>query len=272
MINSIPVHKLIIEHTTQKSISEVKQHLKPFKKIDIQNFLEFIYSAGKKYTDSEPFQKMCKLIGFDNPQKIDLVERRRNLINDEKSKDFTIINQKNNNQKIKVHKIVLIAKTGLFPNLFSSIQENDNLKSINHKLETSFESLRFFISHLYTNDSFEHNLKPSCINELLQLLDYYLLPTNNSLFLHLNYHAHPEHFFCAGEKYITWRNKMKMEILQIKQKEMEKIKETEKEKEQEKEEEKIMQKQKGKGNGKEKQKGRGRGKNNAKAKGKGKRK
>ncbi|KAJ6252706.1 ankyrin repeat-containing protein [Anaeramoeba flamelloides] len=99
--------------------------------------------------------------------------------NEKYPKDFEILVE---NKPIKVHKFVLCARSGLFRNMFSSIEEE--ILNISDYSQKSFETIQILINYFYSNSidcsKIEKKKLPNILLELADLFDYYQLEQNST--------------------------------------------------------------------------------------------
>ncbi|KAJ3423529.1 btb/poz domain-containing protein [Anaeramoeba flamelloides] len=139
----------------------------------------------------EEIQEYKKIIKTIDPKTtiIDWHHCLTQLYFDEESKDFEIIitdekSNENNPTTIKVHKWVLVSRSGMFRNFFQSIEHN----TTNQVTDYSKRSLSFwkiFIKYLYTsNIELEDKLDEKVINEFKEASDYFQLNDESNLLWH----------------------------------------------------------------------------------------
>ncbi|KAJ6237817.1 btk-binding protein-related [Anaeramoeba flamelloides] len=211
-INEIKVHKLLLEWRIGETIDNIQKVFKKYSNINIKEFLRWVYSDDFNGKEQSVFTDICKDFGIKNPQNSQKSLKRdlKNLVTDEKTKDFTIlikvpldklednttendiqINQKLNGnelkdmltveKEIKIHKLILIARSQLYRDMFTNITETIN--SVHDYSGKSFQTLKIFYKFLYTRKiEFENDDDVDLIiNELEDVIDYYQLNSNSYL-------------------------------------------------------------------------------------------
>ncbi|KAJ6245789.1 polyubiquitin 8-related [Anaeramoeba flamelloides] len=193
------VHSLLIKARTKKDPQQIKATLeKNFKnQEDINSFLQWVY--GDKNLKNERVSQTMKLIGMEStPTKYTLLEDISNLWLDNDSKDFSIIikNEKDSldqeeeeeEERVTVHKFVLVARSGLFREMFGNLNEKEKkINQIRDYSGRSCESLNILLKYLYTNSiKLTADNDPELILEELQdAKDYYQLGKKSTITLEL---------------------------------------------------------------------------------------
>ncbi|KAJ3452700.1 btk-binding protein-related [Anaeramoeba flamelloides] len=192
----IPVHKCLVESRIGRKMDEIQKTLINFSKEEINTFLKWVYygdvmnlKSVKPIFDSFSLTFPPLLRNFEN----DLLK----LYKDEDSKDFSILVDMNNEEndedqdddddddedfeEIPVHKIILIARSGLFREMFDNIKENSN--SVKDFSGKTIESLEILIHYLYTGKiELTADDDPQLVcEELEDAMEYYQLNKNCSL-------------------------------------------------------------------------------------------
>ncbi|KAJ3449182.1 hypothetical protein M0812_05327 [Anaeramoeba flamelloides] len=203
----IPIHKTLIELRTNLSINKIEKILNKndFKRQDIDFFLKWIY-----YGDQEN-EKILKSIfkslhlSFSPDDKEHSLKKDLfRLFKDEDSKDFIIkvkIDDDDDDddneeeeegeegegeeryENIPVHKLILIARSGLFREMFENNKEKQNIKKVNDYSGKSIESLEILIKYFYTNKiklTADQDLE-LISEELNDVIEYYQLNENSNL-------------------------------------------------------------------------------------------
>ncbi|KAJ5068996.1 ankyrin repeat-containing protein [Anaeramoeba ignava] len=191
---SINIHKLILEtrlffedeKLTNKEIFDSFLKVSHENSIEIMNpFIEFLYTGKiyqKNYTKTmEDLTKITKEIGIDSKKwiiqkrgKIGLVRDFKRIYNLDDQKDFSINSE---NQEIKVHKLILIARSRLFRGMFLTV--NDPSNSVKDYSGKSAQTIQQFIHFLYF-DCFDSE-KIFDISLFSELKDFYQLRKNSSI-------------------------------------------------------------------------------------------
>ncbi|KAJ5074341.1 ankyrin repeat protein [Anaeramoeba ignava] len=194
---SIGFHKLFFRLRTSDSIDLFLDENNPFhSKIisnfqgfalassqeDVELFLKFVYSGICLPSKEKEVKEMSKKIGLAKNW-FRKKDHRRGLLFDleklyqhEESKDFAIIVF---GKEIKVHKIVLLARSELFRGMFLSVTEDQSNK-VNDYSERSFEAMKELIYFLYF-DSLSKDCSFEVSEELKDAVDFYQLNLNSNL-------------------------------------------------------------------------------------------
>ncbi|KAJ3451981.1 btk-binding protein-related [Anaeramoeba flamelloides] len=166
----VPIHKLLVEHRTGLKIEEINKAFSEnkFNKKEINAFLKWVYynkMKGKKLLIKEIFGALNMTYPPKNSIEKDLLK----LFYNKKSKDFYIMindppkivkekgyddsdeNQEEEFESIPVHKFILLARSGLFREMFDNLNENEkNIRQIKDYTGKSLESLQIIIKYFYT--------------------------------------------------------------------------------------------------------------------------
>ncbi|KAJ6241952.1 btk-binding protein-related [Anaeramoeba flamelloides] len=192
--NEIEIHKSLVECRTKLKITQIKKFFEDKNKEQTLNFLKWVYCdviSNEKLLE-QTFNSLQLTYPPENKLQTDLLH----LYKDEESKDYSILVQEDsefeNNQEeeeeeeeffeeIPVHKLVLIARSGLFREMFTNISENTNkVKDYSGK---TIESLEILIKYFYT-DKIELTADDDpelIIEELSDAVEYYQLNANSNL-------------------------------------------------------------------------------------------
>ncbi|KAJ6234597.1 hypothetical protein M0813_29189 [Anaeramoeba flamelloides] len=170
----------------------------------IKSFLIWAYSGKDHIADNKPLKKYLKdqqkeqgkeeikefqkIIKTIDPKTtiIDWHHCLTQLYFDEESKDFEIIitdekSNENNPTTIKVHKWVLVSRSGMFRNFFQST-ENKTTNQVTDYSKRSLSFWKIFIKYLYTsNIELEDKLDEKVINEFKEASDYFQLNDESNL-------------------------------------------------------------------------------------------
>ncbi|KAJ6241953.1 hypothetical protein M0813_23096 [Anaeramoeba flamelloides] len=201
IISTHPCHRSFIEHRFGLQFAQCKTILETnFSKQDIETCLKWCY--GSRIRVDQKLEGMVSslfngLILSKKPFKKDILA----LWADDKSKDFSLLVQEDSGyeknqqeqeeeeeeeeeeffEEIPVHKLVLIARSGLFREMFTNISENTNkVKDYSGK---TIESLEILIKYFYT-DKIELTADDDpelIIEELSDAVEYYQLNANSNL-------------------------------------------------------------------------------------------
>ncbi|KAJ6243303.1 btk-binding protein-related [Anaeramoeba flamelloides] len=205
---SIPVHKILIELRSGLKLDEIQKIINEnnFSQEAINEFLKWIYydSLSSSKTLKQIFDA-CNLV---YPPKQNFKNDFLKLFNDDDSKDFNLLvkeddyededddddddeNDDDEYEEMPVHKIILLARSGLFRELFENLNENEkNLNQIKDYSGKSIESLEIFLKYLYTDKiEFTADDDPELIiEELTDAVEYYQLNEESNLTFELNKH------------------------------------------------------------------------------------
>ncbi|KAJ3446904.1 btk-binding protein-related [Anaeramoeba flamelloides] len=218
-IKDLKIHKILLEVRIGKPIEKIEKILKKYSKDEIAIFMRWVYSdkirsnknrklineIWKKLGNSQDFQNTKKnSIENDNRNNPNNDNNRNTLEHDlmklwkhEESKDFSIIvdledveeEEEKKYFKIPIHKFILIARSGLFREMFDNINENEkSLFQINDYSGKSIESLIILYKYFYTGKielTADHD--PILIYEELEdAVEYYQLNKNSNFKKELN--------------------------------------------------------------------------------------
>ncbi|KAJ3437475.1 hypothetical protein M0812_16638 [Anaeramoeba flamelloides] len=199
--NQIPVHKALVEFRTKLTIEQIQKKLFGEKKSTINKeqtlgFLKWVYCD--KISDIEKLEQTFKLLQLTFPPSVDntLEKDITQLYKDDDSKDFKILvktedddndnenkneeqdeDKKGNYEEIPVHKFILLARSGLFREMFDNVNEKDNTNKVQDYSHKSIESLEILIKYFYT-DSIELTADEDpelIVEELSDAVEYYQL-------------------------------------------------------------------------------------------------
>ncbi|KAJ5069091.1 claret isoform a [Anaeramoeba ignava] len=175
----IPAHRLIIElRIGKENVSKLIQISYSKSTFEVFDFLSFIYSGISNST----IIPIAKQLGFDEnwvankSGKKGLIRDLERLYSDEDSKDFIIIAQ----EKIKVHRLILIARSDLYRGMFLNV--NDSSNCVNDYSGRSAHSIKQVIQFLYLN-KIDEDLSVEIVDELFDASEYYQL--NDLLYFNL---------------------------------------------------------------------------------------
>ncbi|KAJ5075479.1 ras-related protein rab-13 [Anaeramoeba ignava] len=154
----IPIHKFIIQNRLHINDNIFQKKIKPIlsqnNKKDVESLLEWVYLGRTQSMTNystfrdlkEKLSKVCQTT-FDIGLK-GLINDFKKIMNDEESKDFEIISNK---ERIKVHKIMLIIRSELYRGMFLSVTE-DKSNSVHDYSHFKTETIRAMINFFYTDD------------------------------------------------------------------------------------------------------------------------
>ncbi|KAJ3438576.1 ran gtpase-activating protein [Anaeramoeba flamelloides] len=169
------------EENTNINISseEILSDQKIFTKENIRIFLVWVYTGIAIDIDLIKIitKKMRCQKNWKRDITIDLLECNK----DQKSKDFTI-NSKNGT-KLKIHKFILLTRTGLFRNMFESLKTDiDQISDYSGK---SDNTLKVLINYFYTNklllNEFSIKQKKNILIQLDDVIEYYDMNRKSNL-------------------------------------------------------------------------------------------
>ncbi|KAJ6229426.1 btk-binding protein-related [Anaeramoeba flamelloides] len=166
-IISIPIHKLIIELRTNLKINEIQKifNENQFTEKQINIFLKWAYSGTLNDKNEIIVKKIFHSLNLSFPPQNSLKKDLLKLYNDNNSKDFSILVKKkrrkrgkgngNGNEdydKVFVHKLILLIRSGLFRDMFESLNEKEKeIKQIKDYTRKSKQSMEILIKYFYTN-------------------------------------------------------------------------------------------------------------------------
>ncbi|KAJ6235237.1 btk-binding protein-related [Anaeramoeba flamelloides] len=191
---SIPVHKLLLELRTGLKLETIEKIINEtqIKQEDFISFLKWIYFDQISTENQKLVEKIFKNLSLSFPPSKNktLGQDLIKLYKDENSKKFSLLIKKNNIQEnqenekeedfeeIKVHKLILLARSGLYRALFEFTTDK-NINKIQDYSGKSKESLQILIKYFYTdkieligNENQDIDLT---IEELSDSIEYYQL-------------------------------------------------------------------------------------------------
>ncbi|KAJ3431424.1 btk-binding protein-related [Anaeramoeba flamelloides] len=192
-LEKYPIHKILIERRTGLQIDQIETIFKEKLSLtneDINSFLEWIYVDV--ITNRELLEKIFNSLNLAfSPNEVEhsLENDLIKLYNDQDSTDFTLLskiedddNDGNDDddddeqfEEIPVHKFILIARSGLFRDLFENVQEESS--SVKDYSGKSIESIEILIKFFYTNTillTADHDPQ-LVVEELEDAVEYYQL-------------------------------------------------------------------------------------------------
>ncbi|KAJ6250500.1 hypothetical protein M0813_15986 [Anaeramoeba flamelloides] len=197
----IPIHKLLIELRANLKINKIQEIVKKnnFGEKEINIFLKWIYFDEITETKTlELFFKALNLSFPPNENENSLELHLSKLYKDEDSKNFFILvkddedenedeekdEDEENYEEIPVHKLILVARSGLFREMFDNLNEKEKkLNQIKDYSEKSIDSLEILIKFLYTDKlelTADHDPE-LIVEELEDAVEYYQLNENSNL-------------------------------------------------------------------------------------------
>ncbi|KAJ3433524.1 hypothetical protein M0812_22485 [Anaeramoeba flamelloides] len=164
-IKNTKCHKMIVEMRTGKKAEELQEFFTKKTNEELKLFLDWAYGKSVDFTDVTLFKEL----GIDEPHKRHLRLDLPKLFEDESSKDFTLLVH---NEKIKVHKLILYARSELFKGMFQATMETEQVQDYTNK---SVKTLQALVKYLYTDMLDESIEDPQILEELKDANDYYQL-------------------------------------------------------------------------------------------------
>ncbi|KAJ6228289.1 hypothetical protein M0813_09117 [Anaeramoeba flamelloides] len=195
--NKIPVHKSLLECRTKLTIEQIQRKLYEQESIDEEqtlNFLKWIYHD--EISDNEKLEQTFNALQLTFPPSVDntLEKDIAQLYKDDDSKDFKILvkidddddddedededeDEEGNYEEIPVHKFILLARSGLFREMFDNVNEKANTNKVKDYSNKTIESLEILIKYFYTNSiELTADDDPELIvEELSDSVEYYQL-------------------------------------------------------------------------------------------------
>ncbi|KAJ6228212.1 btk-binding protein-related [Anaeramoeba flamelloides] len=198
--NTIPAHKTLVECRTKLTIDQIQKKLfgekSTINKEQTLSFLKWVYHD--EISDFEKLEQNFGALQLTFPPFVDntLEKDIAQLYQDDDSKDFKIlakidkIDQENdededkeeeeeegNYEEIQVHKFILLARSGLFREMFDNVNEKDNINKVKDYSNKTIESLEILIKYFYTNSiKLTADEDPELIvDELSDAVEYYQL-------------------------------------------------------------------------------------------------
>ncbi|KAJ3442951.1 ankyrin repeat ph and sec7 domain containing protein secg-related [Anaeramoeba flamelloides] len=190
-VRGIKIHKLFIETRLHQKLTEelITKMEKEITKKELEEFFRILYSGIEfknvnTINEKKDFIKtIVNTLQLDEKvsncyQRNSLIEDMKLILEDEESMDFSIVVE---NNYIPCHKFVHVARSGLYAELFETI--DSNIQEVNDYSGKSYETIELLIDYFYTD-----TIKFTGDNEVEFLLDelddahqYYLLNSNSSL-------------------------------------------------------------------------------------------
>ncbi|KAJ5072772.1 small gtp binding protein rab8 [Anaeramoeba ignava] len=175
----IPIHKLIIQNRLKINENQIKNELYSIllqnSEKEVNILLEWIYFGKVLYSNlsilkewKNKLSNICK-IEFKTGT-TSFLKDLEILMNSEETKDFQIIS---NNQKIKVHKIILLARSELYRGMFINVTE-DKTNQVHEYSNKQFKTIQSLIHFFYT-DELPKIEKSKIYEELKECVDYFQL-------------------------------------------------------------------------------------------------
>ncbi|KAJ6243334.1 ankyrin repeat-containing protein [Anaeramoeba flamelloides] len=175
-IHGIKVHKEIVELRLKKPISEIKKILQNHLLKDVIIILKWVYGFNIDADINQDIEKIFLKLDIIQPKNRKLKKEIQQLYLQEAKKDFCIITS---DTKIKVHKIILLVRSGLFRGMFSFVQ--DQITEVHDYSKRSPETMKKLIYFLYNDKLLNHHFNQQFYEEILDSINYYQLNTNSNL-------------------------------------------------------------------------------------------
>ncbi|KAJ5072770.1 ras-related protein rabd2a-like [Anaeramoeba ignava] len=175
----IPIHKLIIQNRLKINENQIKNELYSIlsqnSEKEVNILLEWIYFGKVLYSNlsilkewKNKLSNICE-IEFKRGTKSFLKDLEI-LMNSEETKDFQIISNK---KKIKVHKIILLARSELYRGMFINVTE-DKTNQVHEYSNKQLKTIQSLIHFFYT-DKLPKIEKSIIYEELKECVDYFQL-------------------------------------------------------------------------------------------------
>ncbi|KAJ3437308.1 btk-binding protein-related [Anaeramoeba flamelloides] len=194
--NKIPAHKTLIECRTKLTIEQIQKKLFGEKSINKEQtliFLKWVYYDEISEKDKEKLEQTFNSLQLTPPPSVDktLEKDIAQLYKDDDSKDFKILvkidddenedeeneDEEGNYEEIAVHKFILLARSGLFREMFGTVNEKENTNKVKDYSQKTIESLEILIKYFYTNTiELTADEDPELmVDELSDAVEYYQL-------------------------------------------------------------------------------------------------
>ncbi|KAJ3428648.1 btk-binding protein-related [Anaeramoeba flamelloides] len=160
-IKEVKFHKIFVECRIGKPLDQIEQVLNGYSKEQIIKFFGWVYS-GKLLSSAQRklIEEICMKFGITDRRQMNLQNDLLKLFKDQDSKDFNILvkdydddddddEEEEDYEEIPVHKFLLLARSGLFREMFqNTTQESNSVKDYSRK---SIESIEVLVGYFYTN-------------------------------------------------------------------------------------------------------------------------
>ncbi|KAJ6233214.1 btk-binding protein-related [Anaeramoeba flamelloides] len=197
-INGFKAHKTILECRLNSKITKIVNILEKESKENISGILNWCYKSEVTITKREEIMKILQNFGITDLSKKTIINDLKLLYKDEDSKNFSILvaidddedgeyidDEEEEYEEIPVHKSILLARSGLFREMFRNTnQESNSVKDFSKK---TIESIEILIKYLYTNKiELTADDDPELIvEELSDAVEYYQLNESGNFSLQL---------------------------------------------------------------------------------------
>ncbi|KAJ6253199.1 btk-binding protein-related [Anaeramoeba flamelloides] len=194
--NKIKCHQLLIKLRTNLIIKKIIDFFLDKEKKEIKNFLKWIYFD--QINDDKLLKQTFDSLNLTYPPESSLKQDLLKLYSDEDSMDFSILiknededdedddeeeEEEESFEEIPVHKFILLARSGLFREMFDNINEKEESGSVKDYSGKSIESLEVLIKYFYTDKielTADHD-PVLIVEELEDAVEYYQLNENSNL-------------------------------------------------------------------------------------------
>ncbi|KAJ3427415.1 btb/poz domain-containing protein [Anaeramoeba flamelloides] len=178
-ICGIKCHSLLIKFRLGIEPSLLKEKLDQKKwrkkKDEINELLKWVYTDSLPQNDKlvKKITKICKNLGIQDSLKNSLLSSFEAMYNDQESKDFTLLSEK---EPISVHRLVLIARSDLYRGMFLNI--NEDLDSITDYSGYPPEVIKIIIKFMYLGGNIKVNTHHE---EIYEAQEYFQLNMDSLL-------------------------------------------------------------------------------------------
>ncbi|KAJ5069692.1 ankyrin repeat-containing protein [Anaeramoeba ignava] len=177
--DKISFHKVLFFHRVGHShLEKIQRVFRSKTRNEVIRFMKWIYSGilDNRLTNYSAFEQELGIIDFKKKTgRNGLIIDLQKCYLDDKSKDFQIFVD---SVPIPVHKFILIARSGLYRGMFSSVVDDSN--KVTDYSGRSLETLQQLIKFFYI-DSIDLGLSEDVLIELNEGIDFYQLSANTTL-------------------------------------------------------------------------------------------
>ncbi|KAJ3426823.1 btk-binding protein-related [Anaeramoeba flamelloides] len=175
-LKNFRIHQNFFTFRLRCPVDILEERIKDFTKEDLQNLILWVYTSLIR--DNQKIKEISEKLKINDLLDYDLTKDLRTLAISNSTQDYTLVV---NEKKIKVHKFILQARSKLFREMFTIIDENDNC--VHDYSGKSITAIKIMIYYLYTNELLvkEFNLEKNLellFEELEDVVDYYQLNAN----------------------------------------------------------------------------------------------
>ncbi|KAJ6240139.1 btk-binding protein-related [Anaeramoeba flamelloides] len=171
-IKGIKAHSLLLKLRTKESdLNKIKLILEKYQPEKIKSFLYWVYT--ERIEDVDFLSMILKKFNRNVHHKYllkDLIE----LNKQEETKDFGIIVE---NKVIKIHRLVLQARSDMFRGMFLSLQ--DITQNVSDYTGKTVNAMEVFFKFCYTDQIVESEIDTDSIESLSDVTEYYQLDPNS---------------------------------------------------------------------------------------------